>query len=213
MTIETNSFAELSATNFRLALENRSLRADLTQLKALRKYEDSLEVERIKSAYAELETEVVELRREKLRRVDEVKLEESLSTPSTQSFTTDSEIFSLLKDQLRSEREKYKVLESKYDQLRRDALSCDNSTTASGSPLCYRELFSIEKSEQVNIKPIMEEMFKRPTRSQRPVIPLAEVHGSTTVVPVVPPQPVRNTVAKGDASIQRLAKIAKYRGN
>ena len=203
--------AQLTATNFRLALEVRSLRADLTQIKALRKYEDSMEVGRIKEAYAELENEVVEFRREKVRRLNEVKIEEVLpAQPAAYepSQSNDCEIITVLKDQLRSERDKYKALESKYEQLRRDL--SDNSTTASGSPLCYRELFSIEKSEQVHIKPIMEEMFKRPTRTQRPLIPLAEISAIVTPASV---SNQRATVVKSEGSIQRLAKIAKYRGN
>ena len=219
MTVDSNasSIPELTATNFRLSLEIKSLRADLTQLKALRKYEDSLEVSRIKSAYEELENEVVELRREKIRIGEEVKKEDVLpSFLPPPSPTPDSDVVKILKDHLRSEREKYKLLESKYDQLRQEKGSnhsvaysdLSGTSTSAGSPYCYRD-FSIEKFENINIKPVMEEMFKKPATRPRPVVPLAEV--PVSVSSVTPHPQVKRTTS--DPSIQRLAKIAKYRGN
>ena len=217
------SVQELTATNFRLSLEIRSLRADLTQLKALRKYEDSKEVSRIKSAYEELENEVVELRKEKIRAGEQVKREGIFPIFSPAPSTPDSDVVTILKDQLKSEREKYKLLETKYEQLRRDfgssnSVAYSELSTSAGSPLCYNREFSIEKFEDVNIKPQLEEMFKKPATRPRAVVPLAaEILPSTQPAVVasqvsVPPRP---TVKRNpsDPSLQRLAKIAKYRGN
>lgn len=238
VTDQATSVSELTATNFKLSLEVRSLRADLTQLKALRKYENSLEVDRIKSAYEQLENEVVELRKQKIRRGEEIKLEEErcMETRPIQSMQTpspDSDIITVLKDQLRSEREKYKLLELKYDQLRRDFGAATNSaatgsvaysddasgvsTSVGGSPP-YRD-FSIEKYDVVIIKPQLEEVFKRPISRQRPVLPLVEIVPTKSSGPSLPasqpppPQSTRSTSSKRDPSIQRLAKIAKYRGS
>jgi len=243
----TVSPEELTASNFRLSLEVRSLRAEMTQLKALHKYEDSVEVSRIKAAYQELENEVVNLRREKLLAV--APPQPILVEPPSPPVCEKEAIVNMLKEQLAEERDKYRLLAEKYDDLRRDkpavpashmSVTYSEATTSAGSsPLCYKSAnFSIEKLEPIiEIKPVMEEMFKvtgkgrrvtpflsdvppvvlpsvktevcsalMPTPVESPIITVPSIMTTSTVAPLT-----RQRVRKNDESIQRLAKIAKYK--
>ncbi len=61
-----STVSELVQANFKLTAELKLTRGELATLRAEKQMADSEEVERIKQAYAELESEVVKLRQELL---------------------------------------------------------------------------------------------------------------------------------------------------
>jgi hypothetical protein len=89
------------------------------------------------------------------------------------------------------------------------------STTAS-SPAVYRSSdFSVQRLDPiVEIRPVLEDMFKSSGTGRRVLLAkddpgMHTTTGTCAVVALAPP--LRVTKKKGDESIQRLAKIAKYK--
>jgi hypothetical protein len=183
-----STISEVVQANFKLTAELRQVRNELETLKAVKAMEDAEEVLRIKSAYAELEAEVVTLRKASL-------------TPRQETFSlalgdTDSlSVIAMLSDQLERERKKFSNLEQRYQDLRKD-LTCEVSTSA-GSPY----YLSIERTERVCIHDVFVPTLRRPVK----------VCEDPTVTPIVvtraPPPPKRAS----DGAVSRLAKIARFK--
>ena len=194
------STQELVQKNFQLTSEVKRLRNELLTVKAERQFEDSLEVERIKAAYSELEKEVVKLRVENQNIFKNVVEEVHVSEEEISCGISE-----ILASQLREEREKMQMLEQKYFDLRKElsTQSVSYASTSTGSP-CYKtsSSFSVDTfSDVVVIQPEMTRM--------RRTIALAEVKQPVVSSRV---EPVRiEKRKKMDESTHRLSKIARFK--
>jgi hypothetical protein len=115
------------------------------------------------------------------------------------------------------------IQETKYNGVGTESVAySDLSTTATLSPFIYRSSnFSVQKLEPIiEIRPVLEEMFKVTGSGRRVALIPAPVPISTApqaITEVVrqqavePLRPQRVIKKKSDESIQRLAKIAKYK--
>ena len=214
----STSIAELVQTNFKLTTELKQLRNEYYTYRAEKQLEEGEEVKRIKSAYQDLESEVVALRREKIAFYSNVV--EYKEGPVVVDVVGEgsSSIATLLGDQLQAERDRYASLQEKYNELRkeltRSSVAYSEPSTCVGSPYYKTSTFSIERIEIAHIKPQLEEVFKSTPFSRR-TVPL---DGATAVrLPAEPPvapriEPVVERRKKAaDQSIQRLSKIARFR--
>ena len=212
----STSIAELVQTNFKLTTELKQLRNEYYTYRAEKQLEEGEEVKRIKSAYQDLESEVVALRREKIAFYSNVV--EYTEDPVVVDVGEGSSIATLLGDQLQAERDRYASLQEKYNELRkeltRSSVAYSEPSTCVGSPYYKTSTFSIERIEIAHIKPQLEEVFKSTPFSRR-TVPL---DGATAVrLPAEPPvapriEPVMERRKKtADQSIQRLSKIARFR--
>ena len=212
----STSIAELVQTNFKLTTELKQLRNEYYTYRAEKQLEEGEEVKRIKSAYQDLESEVVALRREKIAFYSNVV--EYTEDPVVVDVGEGSSIATLLGDQLQAERDRYASLQEKYNELRkeltRSSVAYSEPSTCVGSPYYKTSTFSIERIEIAHIKPQLEEVFKSTPFSRR-TVPL---DGATAVrLPAEPPvapriEPVVERRKKAaDQSIQRLSKIARFR--
>ena len=208
--------SELIAINFELTSEIRKLKSELVGFRAIRRAEDSIEVARIKSAYDELEKEVVLLRLEKI----------SASAAATTEYVdlvvpgqncAEKEEFEntilALREQLLFEKLRYDSLQIKYSELRKslnsvsysEVATCASSSSSTG---CYKNsLLSVEQINGIEIKPECQGMFKKMTVRRTVPIEQPTVIAAAKVEPVIVSKKRSTDV---DESVKRLAKIAKY---
>jgi ribosomal protein L29 len=209
-----STVSELVQANFKLTAELKLTRGELATLRAEKQMADSEEVERIKQAYAELESEVVKLRQELLEHeksrplsFDEACFSHSIGSVETQG------VIAMLSDQLSLERQRSQELQDRIVEIKRDSLSSSvlysDESTCVGSPF-YRTSadFEISKLEAVMINPPLEELFKAPISAPRKLALLSE-----------PMKPVADCVKRAtlpagrptDGAVKRLAKIARFK--
>ena len=219
------TISELVQANFKLNADLREVRNELVTLKAMKQMEDAEEVVRIKSAYDELEQEVVALRQ--AIRAPDVSSPEPTTTigqPETMA------VIAILSDQLASEREKFSDLEQRYLSLRAEYLSAASPTEADTSKsapasVAYSDLstcvgspyygegkrhFSIESFSGAVIAPPLEPMFKPTVTTRRSTLAL-----TVPSIPSVEPPPAVMGGPKrrpsDDAAVSRLSKIARFK--
>lgn len=208
---------ELVQGNFKLRSELKQLKNELVTLKAVKQFEEGLEVARIKSAYESLEKEVVSLRRQ----------QESLLHGQSQCFPVSSvheeeteeqngrKIVDMLSQQLSRESEKYASLEQKYFDLRKELSnqSVSYASTSVGSPFYKTCNFSIEAFPQVVL---MAGERKIGEDQDQPLSPPSREHDQLLLSSqyISPPQ---NGIRKrqnnniSSKSVKRLSKIARFK--
>jgi hypothetical protein len=208
-----STVSELVQANFKLTAELKQVRNELATLKAIKQHEDSEEVLRIKSAYMELEEEVVSLRKAAL-----VKTPASRSDifPTESTLDETSGVIAMLSDQLEREREKFLELEQRYLESTKPSVVYSESaaSTSVGSPF-YRAPLSIVCLEpKVQVSPPLEDFFKPPLPLRRTVAvvaPSSNIQNPTPLLKQGNDQGSSGSSSSADGAVKRLSKIARFR--
>lgn len=182
----------MSAENYQLTIELKKTRNELTTLKAIKRFEDSEEVARIKKAYTDLESELVALRQAPPREI--------LPVVAWNEEVNESTLVAQLAESLEREKQKYAALEKKYNELRKElssSVAYSEPSTAS-SPLSY--MLSMETVSHALVKPELEPMFA----PKKVCATMCLTRAEPTTTSIVKKQ-------KKDLSVQRLSKIARFR--
>lgn len=194
------SLSELAQENFLLTTELRKLKNELATLKAMNALDESEEVARIKTAYNQLETELVTLR-QKGPYAEVVEVPWGNEDSSTQSMITH------LEEALADEKLRYTLLETKYQQMRKDVATSSvaySEISTCPSPLSYK--FSSESTIHAIVKPELEAMFSNPAKAPRRTALAPE--SKPAVKLIVADKPAKKSA---DPSYSRLSKIARFR--
>lgn len=214
------SLQELVQGNFKLRSELKQLKNELVTLRAVKQFEEGLEVARIKSAYESLEKEVVSLRIQQESQLHRQSQSFPVSLVNEEETAEQNvkKVVEMLSQQLSRELEKYASLEQKYFDLRKELSnqSVSYASTSVGSPFYKTCNFSIEAFPQVVLMAREREEEEDQDQLSPPISRDHDQHQLLLSSQYI--SPPQNGIRKrkknnniSSKSVKRLSKIARFK--